>query len=160
VRSSARADPLEIYLAGAPDELRRGLVRLGKRGENGRISLRGAMAMVGPQGAVVTVSPGVSEKEARLLFDGLVEQARERHWTLSTGGGAPLPLDTRDLLALLRSTEAAALAEEDAKPSKELNPQQRKLVFLMVVVVVGLIGIVVLRLILKAFLHDRFGTLD
>jgi hypothetical protein len=153
---ATRGKAFELYLRGPRDELLAALGEWGKPRADDRFALKwaGAVAWVGPAGAVVTVPASALDDEVRELIGAASEAARRRGWGVADGTGESV-LPMKD--AIWERFERARNAPERERVKLRLTPRQGYLIFLAVLVVAGGIGIVVLRAVLGRFVSEAFS---
>jgi hypothetical protein len=153
---ATRGKAFELYLRGPRQELLAALGEWGKPRADDRFALKwaGAVAWVGPAGAVVTVPTSARDEEVRELLSEAGEASRRRGWGVADGTGeSVLPMSD----AMWERFERARNAPEREQVKLRLTPRQSYLIFLAVLVVAGGIGIVVLRAVLGTFLNNAFS---
>jgi hypothetical protein len=151
----------ELYLDAPRDELIRSLSEIGVMRPGGdRIALKwgGALASIGPKGAVLSLPTSASETEARSLFEAVGAAVRHHAWGLADGVGERVPSQADALLERFRAAALTPPPHRDVQRPR-LNPSQRYALFLVGMIAVGLIAIFILRSMLQSFLGSIFGTM-
>jgi hypothetical protein len=154
---ATRGRAFDLYLRGPREELLSTLGEWGKPRADDRFALKWARAVawVGPAGAVVTIPTSASDDDVRELLNAAGESARRRGWGVADGSGESV-LPMKDALwERFLSARNAPVKEAEKKP--RLSFKQSYLLFLVALVVLGGIGIVILRAVLSRFLHDAFA---
>jgi hypothetical protein len=153
---ATRGKAFELYLRGPRQELLDALGEWGKPRADDRYALKwaSAVAWVGPAGAVLHIPPSASDDEVRQLLEAAGGSARRRGWGVADGSGESL-LPGNDAIweRFLRARNAPVKEAE----KKRLTFSHSYLLFLVAMVVLGGIGIVVLRVVIGRFLHDAFS---